>query len=226
MGLLKKFIKFGRAIKDEFEEEFTDSQAIRLLEQDIRDARLAMENAGQARIDLAGKKKLSHNNLTSLNEEISKYEAYATEALEKGDETLATEIAEKIATLETRQKEDQEHFKTVSAEFDLIEETIRQSKAKLSEMERQLAQIKATDAVQKAQEKISSLSLNAGASVSNAADAIKRIKEKQQEKRARFAASAEIDEQSNSLDKKIASSLGGAKSASANDILARLRKKK
>ena len=47
MSLFKKLFTFGRAIKAEMEEEFTAAQAIRLLEQHIRDARQAMDVAGR-----------------------------------------------------------------------------------------------------------------------------------------------------------------------------------
>lgn len=225
MSLFKKLFTFGRAIKAEMEEEFTDAQAIRLLEQHIRDARQAMDQAGRSRIELAGKKKLAESKVESLKAEISKYENFAVEALSKGDEALAGEVAEKIAALETQFTEDKAHLDTIKADFARIEVTITKSKKQLTEMERQLAQVKATEAVQKAQEQIAATSINANSKVANAAESLQRIKNKQAEKQAKLEAAEELADDGNELEKKLKAAGIGGSTSSANSVLERLKAK-
>ncbi|GAA5219097.1 PspA/IM30 family protein [Corallincola platygyrae] len=225
MSLFKKMFTFGRAIKAELEEEFTDAQAIRLLEQHIRDARQSLDQAGRSRIELAGKKKLAESKVANVKAEISKYENFAVEALSKGDEALATEVAEKIATLETRYTEDQAHLDTLNADFARIEGIITKSKKQLSEMERQLAQVKATEAVQKAQEQIAATSINANSKVANAAESLQRIKNKQAEKQAKLEAAEELSNEGDDLEKKLKAAGIGSTTSSANSVLERLKAK-
>lgn len=225
MSLFKKLFTFGRAIKSEMEEEFSDAQAIRLLEQHIRDARDAMDKAGKSRIDLAAKKKLAEDRVKQVENEVAKYEGFAVDALNKGDEALATEVAEKIATLENQLDTDRQQLVTIKADFNRIEGIISKSKVKLSEMERQLAQVKATEAVQKAQEQIASNSLDANSRVANAADSLQRIKQRQAERQARLEAAEELSNDGNALDAKLKQAGIGGSSTNASSVLDRLKAK-
>lgn len=225
MSLLNKLFTFGRAVKSELEEEFTDAQAIRLLEQHIRDAKAALDDAGRSRIELAAKKKLSENNVAELKAEIAKYENFAIEALNKGNESLAGEVADKIAELETQLTEAQAHLDNLNRDFVKIEGTIRKSKQQMADLERQLAQVKATEAVQKAQERINSSSVSANAKVANAADSLKRLKAKQAERQAQLDAAEELDNDANALDKKLKQAGIGGGTSSSNAVLERLKQK-
>lgn len=225
MSLLKKLFTFGRAVKSELEEEFTDAQAIRLLEQHIRDAKKAMEDAGRSRVDLAAKKKLSENRVAELKTEVAKYENFAMEALNKGNEALAGEVADKIATLEPQLSEEQGHLDNLNRDFSKIEGTIRKSKQQMSDLERQLAQVKATEAVQKAQERINTSSVSANAKVANAADSLKRLKAKQAERQAKLDAADELEGESDELSQKLKAAGIGGGSSSGNSVLERLKQK-
>lgn len=225
MSLLKKLFTFGRAVKSELEEEFTDAQAVRLLEQHIRDAKSAMDEAGKSRIELAAKKKMAENKVAELKAEVAKYENFAMEALNKGNDALAGEVAEKIANLETLLTEEQTHLDNLNRDFGKIETTIRKSKQQMADLERQLAQVKATEAVQKAQERINTSSVSANAKVANAADSLKRLKEKQAERQAKLDAAEELDAGGDELEKKLKEAGIGGGTTSGSSVLERLKQK-
>jgi len=225
MSLLKKLFTFGRAVKSELEEEFTDAQAIRLLEQHIRDAKKAMDDAGRSRVELAAKKKLSENKVAELKAEVAKYENFAMEALNKGNEALAGEVADKIANLESQLTEEQSHLDNLNRDFSRIEGTIRKSKQQMADLERQLAQVKATEAVQKAQERINTSSVSANAKVANAADSLKRLKAKQAERQAKLDAAEELDGEGDELTQKLKEAGIGGGATSGNSVLERLKQK-
>jgi len=225
MSLLKKLFTFGRAVKAELEEEFTDAQAVRLLEQHIREAKQAMQEAGHSRVELAARKKLCEQKVNQLDGDVQKYEGYAMAALNKGDESLAAEVAEKIAKLESEREEENTQLANVRREFDRIEATISKAKQQLTDLERQLAQVKATEAVQKAQEKISATAGATSSKVASAADSLARLKQRQAERQAKLDAAEELSQDASELDKKLKAAGIGSSSKSAEDVLARLKQK-
>ena len=77
-----------------------DANALRILDQEIRDADGAL---GKARDDLASlvaRRRILEKELGNLRDQITKYEGSARAALAKGDEPLAREVAQRIADLE------------------------------------------------------------------------------------------------------------------------------
>ena len=101
MSIWAKVVTAVRGGVNEAGEAIVDHQALRILDQEIRDAD---DNLSKSKVALTGiiaKRKLSDKKVESLKSSVEEYEGYAIQALDKGDETLATEIAEKIAGLET-----------------------------------------------------------------------------------------------------------------------------
>nr|MBC8239691.1 PspA/IM30 family protein [Alphaproteobacteria bacterium] len=82
-------------------EAIVDNQALRILDQEIRDADSELSKSKDALTSIIAKRKLADKKVESLKSSLAEYEGYAMQALDKGDDVLATEIAEKIAGLET-----------------------------------------------------------------------------------------------------------------------------
>ena len=82
-------------------EAIVDNQALRILDQEIRDADSSLGKSKEALTGIIAKRKLADKKVDSLKASLSEYEGYAMQALDKGDEGLAVEIAEKIAGLES-----------------------------------------------------------------------------------------------------------------------------
>ena len=101
MSIWAKVVTAVRGGVNEAGEAIVDHQALRILDQEIRDAG---DNLSKSKVALTGiiaKRKLADKKVDSLKSSLEEYEGYAIQALDKGDETLATEIAEKLAGLET-----------------------------------------------------------------------------------------------------------------------------
>lgn len=213
---------------NEAAEAVADSQALRILDQEIRDADTALGRALDERAKIAAKRKMKEDSIAATSADIEKYSAAALSALEQGKEDLARQTAERIAALESQLTADQ----TVLAEYQATEQNmaaaIKQTEAKIENLKREVEAVKATEALQSAQAAVANRHAGVNSSLGSAADSLSRLKEKQAERAARMQAAEEIDAARNGgdLDAKLAEAgIGGGASSSADDILAKLKSK-
>ena len=114
MSIWKKVMTAIKGAGNEVGEAIADSNALRILDQEIREA---SDQLQQSKTQLAGimaKQKLASQKCDELKEKIAEYEGYAIKALEQGDEALATDVATKIADYEAQLNSEQEMEKSFS----------------------------------------------------------------------------------------------------------------
>ena len=209
-------------------EAIVDHQALRILDQEIRDAD---DNLSKSKVALTGiiaKRKLADKKVDSLKSTLEEYEGYAIQALDKGDETLATEIAEKLAGLETELMGEEGMAKAFATSEGQLRKAVAQTEGNLKRLKQQVDTVKATEQVQKAQAAVAARHSGTGSSMRSAVDSLERLKTKQAERTAQFEAASELASSTEevSLDAKLkaAGIVGGG--ASGNDVLARLKAKR
>ena len=101
MGILKSLFTLGKSMVSQAGETIEEAQGVRILEQHIRDAKSALDKAGQSRVDLLARVKLSNDKLQDLRARKDTLEARALEALNKNVAAdLINEVATEIARLE------------------------------------------------------------------------------------------------------------------------------
>jgi phage shock protein A len=224
MSMLAKLSALFRGTAREAGQSVIDANALKILDQEIRDADTAQ---GKARDDLAGlvaRRRMAENELKSFGDQIAKYESSVRAALSQGKEDLAREVAGRIAELETEistrgpmiegMKEAEARLRTAISATDQKIETLR----------REIDIVKVNDSVQKAQTSVALQSQGAHSRIGSAADSLQRIKQRQavQEERLRVGQELEDKRTGADLDAKLrdAGILPGH--ASADDVLARL----
>ncbi len=224
MSMLSKLSALFRGTAHEAGQAVVDANALKILDQEIRDAD---NNQGKARDDLAGlvaRRRMAENELKSFGEQIAKYENSARSALSQGKNDLALEVAQRIAELETEigtrgpqiegMKEAEARLRTAIAATDQKIETLR----------REIDIVKVNDSVQKAQTSVALQSAGAHSKLGSAADSLQRIKQRQAVAEERLRVGQELEDRRTGadLDAKLkeAGILPGH--ASANDVLARL----
>lgn len=224
MSMLAKLSALFRGTAREAGQAVVDANALKILDQEIRDADTAQ---GKARDDLAGlvaRRRMAENELRSFGEQIAKYESSVRAALSQGKEDLAREVAGRIAELETEigtrgpmiegMKEAEARLRTAIATTDQKIETLR----------REIDIVKVNDSVQKAQTSVALQSAGAHSRIGSAADSLQRIKQRQAVQEERLRAGQELEDKRTGadLDAKLkeAGILPGH--ASADDVLARL----
>ena len=228
MSIWAKVATAVRGGVSEVGEAIIDNQALRILDQEIRDADNGLGKSKEALTSIIAKRKLADKKVASLKSSLTEYEGYAMQALDKGDETLATEIAEKIAGFETELLAEDGLATSFAGSESQLRKAVSQTEANLKRLKQQVDTVKATEKVQKAQAAVAARHSGAGSSMRNAIDSLERLKTKQAERAARFEAASELagSTEEVSLDDKLkaAGIVGGG--ASSGDVLARLKAKR
>ena len=228
MSLLKKMFTAARGAANEAGEEFVDGQALRILDQEIRDATVELKKSKVSLADIMGKKKIAERAADAVKVDIKKYEEFAGAALENDDMELATECAEKVAGLEEELAPKAELAATFANSEGNLKAAIKQAETNLRRIQQQVDTVKATEQVQKAQAATASAAAGTTTGLSSAADSLNRIKERQANTAARMEAAQELADgtDSSDLDAKLKAAGIGGSSGGTNDVLARLKAKK
>ena len=225
MNIWAKIATAVRGGATEVGEAIVDGQALRILDQEIRDADNEIIGSKEALTGIIAKRKLADKKVESLKTSIKEYEGYVMQALDKGDETLATEIADKIAGQEAELAGEKGVATSFADSERQLRRAVSQTEANLKRLKQQVDTVKATEKVQRAQAAVAARYSGADSSMRSAVDSLERLKSKQAERAARFEAANELANSTEevSLDAKLKAAGivdGGAK---GGDVLARLR---
>lgn len=226
MNIWAKMLTALRGGVNEAGEALVDSQALRILDQEVRDAAEEIRQSKDSLAAIIARKKLSEEKRTKLKEQITEYEGYAIQALEKNDEALAHEVAEKIADLENQLLTEEEAGMGYEASATRLQTAIKQAENNIKRLKQQLDTVKATENVQRAQKAVAERHSGSNSKLRTAMDSLERIKEKQAMTSAQISAAGELAESTSdaSLQAKLEEAGIAPRSKSADDILARLKK--
>lgn len=224
MSIWSKLFTLGRAGAHEAGEQVIDANALRILDQEIRDADMAQ---GKARDDLAGlvaRRRMLEQETQSFRDQIGKYESSARAAMAKGDQDLARQVAQRIADLEQQTAVKAPQIEDMRTAEQKIHSAVAGTDRRIETLRREVEVVKVNESVQKAQSAVAARGAGAGASLGSAADSLARIKERQMIRGERIKAAGELEDMRTGadLDEKlrIAGILPGQ--SSADDVLARL----
>lgn len=223
--------KIATAIRggvNEAGEAVVDHQALRILDQEIRDADNELIKSKDALASIIAKRKLADKKVESLKASLAEYEGYAMKALDQGDEALATEIAEKIAGIEAEMQGEEGLAQSFADSESQLRKAVAQTEGNLKRLKQQVDTVKATEKVQRAQAAVAARHSGANSSMRSAVDSLERLKTRQAERSAQFEAANELagsSEEASLQDKLKAAGIvdGGA---SGGDVLARLKAKR
>ena len=226
MNVWSKLLTALRGGAREVGESLVDGQALRILDQEIRDAEQELHNSREALAGIMARQKLAEERTGKLRQQIGEYEQYALKALDADNAQLAREVAEKIARLETDLDGERRQAEEFGASAASLRGAIAQAESSIKQLKQQMESVKATDSVQKAQQAVAQRHGDAQSRLHSAVESLERIKQKQAERAALMDASAELAAEGNgdaALDRKLrAAGLAGSES-NAEQVLARLQ---
>lgn len=227
MGMWSKLVTALRGGMHEAGETIVDSQALRILDQEIRDADVELRKSKEALAEIMAKQKLAEGRVKKVQAKVDEYEGYALKALDSNDEKLAHEVAAKIANLESTLEMEKESEQAFAKSATDLRKAINLSEANIKRLKQQVDTVKATDSVQKAQATVASRYTGSQNKMHTALESLERIKKKQSERSARMEAASEIEflETEDALDAKLREAGFLAKEGSADSVLERLKKK-
>lgn len=227
MNILSKMMTALRGGAYEAGEAVIDSQALRILDQEIRDAAEEMKRSRDSLASIMAHQKVAEEKTVQLEKSIAEYEGYALKALEKNDESLALEVAQKIADLTTQRDTEKEMAHNYADSATKLRVAIGQAERNIKRLKQQVDTVKANDSVQRAQSAVAERHSGSNSKIRTAIDSLDRIKEKQALKDAQIHAANELSKEvsDESLQAKLESAgiVGGAHKA--DDILAALKAK-
>ena len=227
MNVWAKMMTALRGGVNEAGEAIIDTQALRILDQELRDAAEELRQSKDSLAAIIAREKLAGEKAERLTKKIEEHEGYAIKALEKSDEKLAHEIAEKIAQLETERKTEEDSGAGFGASANDLRSAIQDAERDIERMKQQIDTVKATDSVQRAQAAVSERHSGSNSKLRTAMDSLDRIKERQDLRAAQMSAAREIaqDTGDHSLENRMEKAGIKAQAKSADDVLARLRQK-
>lgn len=227
MNIWAKMMTALRGGVTEAGEAVVDSQALRILDQEVRDASEEMKRSKDGLAEIMARQKLAEEKSAKLKEQIAEHEGYAVKAMDKGDEPLALEVAQKIADLENRLAQEGEAAVAYRKSADDLRAAIGQTELNLKRIKQQVDTVKATDSVQRAQAAVAERHSGSNSRMRTAMDSLERIREQQELKSARMDAAADLAEETSDvgLQTKLENAGIAPGGTSASDILERLRGK-
>lgn len=227
MGILKNLFTLGKSLLNQADEAIEEAQGVRMLEQHIRDAKAELDKAGKSRVDLLARVKLSNDKLSELRERKQYLESRAIEGMSKNiDAALLNEVAEEIARLENTITREAQVLDSLETSRNNIEKAVAITSQRINQFEQQLEVVKATEAMQRAQQAVTTSTVGATSNVTTAAESLKRLQTRQAERQARLDAAAQLEKVADGreLEEKLAQAgVGTTGTSSAQAVLERLK---
>ncbi|HHZ70788.1 MAG TPA: PspA/IM30 family protein [Methylococcaceae bacterium] len=226
MSILKSIMTAIRGGVSEVGEAVVDANAVRILEQEIREAGEALAKAKTSLTSMKGNEISLNRMVNTLNEDIVSLESKVMACLEKGEEALATEVAERIAEKESERNELKTEYDTAKVNVNKVNKMIKGYEKKIQKNKRDLDKVKTVEQLQKATSAISSNISASGSADNKISAALERVKAKQQKFEDNLEAGDWMETQGDDLEARLADAGIGENSASAKSVLARLKSQK
>ena len=228
MNILKKLFDAVRGGVNELGEAAVDNQAIRILEQEIRDSKSALDEAKTSLTSIMAEQVGIERKVNELKGNIAEHEVYAEKALDQGDEALALDVAGKIAVFEHELKIQHGIFAGYKTKIANLKQMIRKTEKNILAMEREISVVKTTEKVQRANELASAKYSGSNSSLNSAKESLERIKAKQQQKedQAQAAMDLEKEEYGQDLENKLKDAGIIEDESSGQSVLDRIKAKR
>lgn len=223
--MLKMFLTFVRGGAAVAEERFADRNALLILDQQMRDAAGAFERAKKALAIAIAQDREETERLAASHARISDLESRVAAALLAGDESLAREGAEAIAALEADRDAAASAQALFATEILRLRRHVAQAQARIAELDRGRRLARASEAVRQMRQGQIEPGPAQEATLAEAEQTLKRLRERQVEAEAAETALDELDDAAAAsvTEKLAAKGFGPRLRTTAEDVLERLR---
>lgn len=228
MAILAKMFTALKGGATEAGQAVVDHQALRILDQEMRDAEKELNAAKSQLTEVMAQRKSVEREAARLRSAVAEHEDYAAKALDKGDEALATEVAERIAQFEDELKLQEQAYAQYDSGVNQLKRSIKATERNIAAMKRQVSMVKATERVQKASAAANARFSGTATSMTSAAESLERIKKRQQERADRMEAAAQLanETEGGDLERRLKEAGIVSGGGGASDVLARIKAKR
>ncbi|MCR4523029.1 MULTISPECIES: PspA/IM30 family protein [Bosea] len=223
--MLKMFLTFVRGDAAIAGERFVDRNALLILDQQMRDAAAAFERAKKALAIAIAQDRQEAERLAAGNARIADLESRVAAALAASNDGLAREGAEAIAALEADRNAAASAQALFAAEILRLRRHVAQAQARIAELDRGRRLARASEAVRQMRQGRIEPGPAHEATLAEAEQTLKRLRERQVEAEAAETALDELDgaAAASVTEKLAAKGFGPRLRTTAEDVLERLR---
>jgi phage shock protein A len=228
MSVIKKMMTLLRGSVREIGESVVDANATRIYEQEILDAKQSIVQAKEELAGVMAKEMQSARALERVQSDIARYEGLAVEALDKAQESLAEEVAGKIAALEVELQTQSQAHAAYAVQVTKLKDLIKTAETRIREHEREIGVAKTTESVYRATQSISESIGQGGNKLVSARESLERIKARHEDLADRMTAAEQLDNEfgHGALEKKLATAGIGDESRRQSAVMDRIRAKR
>ena len=226
MTVIKKLVTLLRGSTREIGQSLVDANATRIYEQEIIDAKTSISEAKTELTGVMAQEKQSARDIERIQGDIRRYEDMAVQALDKVNEPLALEVAERVATLEAELAEQTQAHAGYALQVSRLKDLIRAAEGRVREHEREIGIAKTTASVYRATQKISDSMGASGSKLVSARESLERIKKRHEDLADRMAAADELDLElgHRALERKLSDAgIGDNPKVRVAEVMARIR---
>lgn len=192
MSMFQKLWTLIRGAATETGQAVVDRNAIKILDQEIRDAQNALVQSRDDLTKIMAQRNLAARKVDDKLAKSAEYEGYIRGALSKGDDNLARDVATKLAPLEADIESERQVIANFEQSISSLQTAIRQTETNLGRLKQQVDTVKVTESVQRAQSAIAARHAGGNSKMRTALDSLERVKERQAEHSARLEAAHEL----------------------------------
>ena len=226
MSVIKKLVTLLRGSAREIGQSVVDSNATRIYEQEIVDAKASIAEAKTELTSVMAKEMQSAREIERIQGDIRRQEDLALQALEKTEEGLALKVAERVAGLEAELQAQTASHAGFAVQVARLKDLIKAAEGRVREHEREIGIAKTTESVYRATQSISDNIGSTGSKLTSARESLERIKKRHEDLADRMAAAEELDQEfgHRALERKLADAgIGDSDKVRAADVMARIR---
>ncbi len=187
-ALWRRLVTAVRGGVNELGEAIAESQALRILDQEIRDNDDELHRVRANLAETMAHCKVAQERLAAADARLEEYEGYALKALKSGEDALVREIAVKISLLESERDGHAGRAQEYGAGIAHLRKVAAQLEATIDRLKQQVDTVRATENVQRAQTAVANRREGSDVRVRTALDSLERIKRRQADRDAQLEA--------------------------------------
>jgi phage shock protein A len=225
--MLKTFATLIRGVSAEAEQAIFDANAVRILEQQLRDAAAALEASKRELACAMAHQTSEKKAVEALARRIAELTPWVEQALEQNRSALAMEAASAIAAAEDESRARVAAVERFDTDILRLRRLVEEGRLRLLELRRGMETARAEEALRRAGANGRRAALQGVGALREAEETLARIRSRHGEDEAMSAALDELDKafSGRSLDEKFAEAgIGPSKRTRPEDVLARFGK--
>ena len=213
MTVIKKLVTLLRGSAREIGESVIDSNATRIYEQEIIDAKHSIEKAKGDLTGVMAKEMQSAREIERLKGEVARYEG------------LALDVAAKVGTLEQELEEQAKAHASYALQVSRLKDLIKSAETRIREHEREIGIAKTTESVYRATQSISENIGSGGSRLASARESLERIRSRHEDLSDRMTAGQQLEDEfgHSALEKKLAAAGIGNDADRTGKVMERIR---